>query len=125
MKEHIKKILRESVGPRDVIITLPKNINWEDYEKELEAVKDGAEVMNFKVNALPKTAKGNKCYLVHRGVVKGWMEIVGMGYKDFICSTNGIHWKGNFIERSGPFNYIDPIPMQGFQGFRYYEANKL
>lgn len=118
-KLKIKKLLREAIEPRDVIITLPKNIKWDDYEKELEKVKDGNEVMNFKVNHLPNTSVGNKCFIVHDGFIKGWMNIVGLSKKDFTCSTTGKHWKGSFIERSGPFNYIDPIPMKGFQGFRY------
>lgn len=118
-KLKIKKLLREAIEPRDVIITLPKNIKWDDYEKELEKVKDGNEVMNFKVNHLPNTSVGNKCFIVHDGFIKGWMNIVGLSKKDFTCSTTGKDWKGSFIERSGPFNYIDPIPMKGFQGFRY------
>ncbi len=105
---------------RDIIITLPKTINWSDYELELNAVKDGKEVMNFKVNAFPKTTIGKRCYIVHNGYIKGWMKITGMSSKEFKCSTTGKLWKGNFIERSGPFNYIEPIPMKGFQGFRYY-----
>lgn len=120
MKDIIKNKLREAVLPRDIIITLPKSINWSEYEKELEAVKDGEQVMNFKVNSFPNTSKGNKCYLVHNGVIKGWMEIVGISEKNFTCSTTGKHWEGKFIERSGPFYKIDPIPMKGFQGFRYF-----
>jgi hypothetical protein len=105
----------------DIVITIPKNIKWEEYEKELEAVKDGKEVMNFKVNAFPSTFIGNRCYVVHDGFIKGWMEIVGLSNKDFVCSTTGTEWKGKFIERSGPFTYIEPIPMKGFQGFRYFK----
>ena len=118
-KETIKNILRESILPKDIIITLPKNVSWSDYEKELELVKDGHSVLNFKVNSFPKTAVGNKCYLVYNGEIKGWMEIIGLSEKEFTCSTTGTEWKGKFIERSGPFNYITPIPMKGFQGFRY------
>lgn len=119
MKNIIKAKLRESIESRDIVITIPKSVDWSEYEKELEAVKDGKQVLNFKVNNFPKTAKGNKCYLLHNGFIKGWMGIVGLSNKDFICSTTGKHWKGNFIERSGPFHKIDPIPMKGFQGFRY------
>lgn len=120
MKELIKTKLREAVlSNRDLIITIPKSIKWEDYEKELEAVKDWKEIMNFKVNNFPKTAKGNKCYVVYNGEIKGWMEITGLLEKEFTCSTTGKDWKGKFIERSGPFHKIDPISMKGFQGFRY------
>ena len=33
----------------NVIITIPKKIKWEDYEKELETVADGSQMMLFKV----------------------------------------------------------------------------
>jgi hypothetical protein len=120
MKEFIKEILRESLqNDRDIIITLPKSVKWSDYEKELKVVDDFSEVMNFKVNHFPKTKIGSKCYLVYNGYIIGWMKIVGMSEKEFNCSTTGKKWNGKFIERSGPFHKIEPIPMKGFQGFRY------
>ena len=119
-KDLIKSKLHEKLNARDIVITIPKTIKWEDYEKELEAVKDYSSVMNFKVNAFPQTTKGSKCYLVYNGEVKGWMEIVGLSEKAFKCTTTGKDWDGKFIERSGPFHKITPIPMKGFQGFRYF-----
>ncbi len=121
MKDLIKMKLREAIQlNRDIIITLPKSVSWDEYEKELAAVKDGNQTLNFKVNNFPKTSNGNKCYLVYNGQIKGWMEITGLSEKEFTCSTTGNKWKGKFIERSGPFHKINPIPMKGFQGFRYY-----
>lgn len=109
---------------RDIIITLPKTISWDDYEKELEAVKDGSQVMNFKVPTMPKVLPGNRCYIVHDGEVKGWMKIVGTKTGPFKCTTTGKEWPiGNYIERSGRFNHIAPIEMKGFQGFRYANFN--
>lgn len=105
---------------KDIIVTLPKNIEWSDYTKELDAVRNGNEIMNFKVNAFPKTKIGNKCYVLHNGAIRGWMKIVGLSEKDFECTTTGKKWRGKFIERSGEFHYIEPIPMKGFQGFRYF-----
>lgn len=106
---------------RDIIITLPSKVKWEEYEKELEAVKDGENVLNFKVPYLPKeTEVGKRCYLAHNGYIRGWMEIVGLILNDFTCQITGKKWSGNFIQRSGPFNKITPIPMKGFQGFRYF-----
>lgn len=106
---------------RDIIITIPKNITWQDYKKEIDKVKDGSSVMNFKVNHFPKTSVGNRCYLLYDGAIRGWMEIVGFSEEPFKCSTTGREWSGKFIQRSGPFYEIDPIPMKGFQGFRYFE----
>lgn len=115
---------KEYIEPKDVVITLPSNLKWEEYEKELEAVKDGKQVMNFKVPKLPtSTAIGNKCYICYQGNIIGWMEIVGLvSDKDFDCTTTGKNWSGNFIQRSGKFNKLEtPIAMKGFQGFRYYK----
>lgn len=119
MKSVIKSKLREAIMPRDIVITLPKSVDWKDYEKELDVVKDGKQVMNFKVNNFPQTSKGCKCYVVHNGIIKGWMEIVGLSEESFVCTTTGRKWNGKFIQRSGLFHKVNPIPMKGFQGFRY------
>ena len=113
-------IIESEEQGRDIIVTIPKSIQWKDYEKELEAVKDYSQTMNFKVNNFPKTKAGNKCYLLYNGFIIGWMQIVGTAEKNFTCSTTGREWAGKFIERSGPFHKIEPIPMKGFQGFRYF-----
>ena len=109
------------VNKKDIIITLPKSVKWEDYEKELNQVKDWSNVMNFKVTNFPaNTEIGKKCYLCYNNHIIGWMKIVGFEEKEFICNTTGKKWKGKFIQRSGPLNYINPkIPMNGFRGFRY------
>lgn len=111
---------------RAIIITLPSKEKWEDYEKELNKVKNYNNVMNYKVCNFPKgIKKGDKCYIVHQGFIKGWMEIVGFSEKEFICNTTQKSWKGKFIERSGPFHYlVEKIPMKGFQGFRYFSLSE-
>jgi len=107
---------------RDIIVTLPAKVKWEDYEKELLAVAENDEmILNFKVPFFPKeTGVGCRCYLVHKGFIRGWMKIVGFHEDDFICEITGNYWSGKFIERSGKFHKIDPIPMKGFQGFKYF-----
>lgn len=120
MNDLIKEIIKENFPNKDIVITLPKTIKWSDYEKELDTVKDGKQVMNFKVGHFPKISPGAKCYILHDGFVRGWMTVVKLSEKNFTCSTTGKEWKGKFIERTGKFNKIEPIPMQGFQGFRYF-----
>lgn len=116
----LEEIERET---KSIIITLPSSESWEKYEQELNKVKNYKSVLNFKVHNFPKGIhKGDKCYLVYRGWIRGWMEIVGFSEKDFDCTTTGKTWKGKFIERSGPFHYIEEkLPMKGFQGFRYFD----
>lgn len=115
----------ENIEKLGVCITIPKDIEWPDYEKELKAVEDYSQEMNFKVPFLPnKVAVGDRCYLCYRGNIVGWMEITSMGEKSFDCTTTGKEWAGKFISRSGPFHKLkNPIPQEGFRGFRYVKYN--
>ena len=119
----LKQILEEIFkNKRSLIVTLPSTTDWGDYEKELRKAANYKYVLNFKVHNFPKGIhKGDKCYVVHNGFVKGWMEIVGFSEQPFVCTTTNRKWDGKFIQRSGPFHYLDTkIPMKGFQGFRYF-----
>jgi len=105
----------------DWIITIPKTIKWQDYEKELEAVFTGGGVLSyrlpFKVNASP----GDRCYVVWNGRVRGWMEIVGpvQWTNGFTCEITGKLWPpGWFLNRAGKFHKVDGPAMKGFRGIR-------
>lgn len=111
-----------------ICITIPKTVKWEDYKKELEAVKDGRQEMNFKVPNLPTKIKvGDRCYLCYNGNIIGWMRISSMGQKSFKSTTDGTYWEGNFVSRSGPFHSINPVKCNGFRGFKYltYYGDKI
>lgn len=123
LKEIIAEILKKQ---RSLIITLPSSTKWTEYEKELKRAANYKHVLNFKVHNFPKGVhKGDKCYVVHEGIIKGWMEIVGFSEKEFECTTTNKKWEGKFIERSGPFHYLkETIPYKGFQGFRYFDLDE-
>lgn len=105
-----------------LLITLPSSIQWSDYEKELDEVKDGDKEMNFKVPTLPKkVTTGDRCYLCYRGNIVGWMTISSIGEKSFVCETTGKPYSGKFVSRSGKFHKINPLKCKGFQGFRYID----
>lgn len=106
----------------DWLITVPKTIVWSDYKKELDAVADGSQVMNYRVRYIPKDmVVGDRCFIVYDGRVRGWMEIVGLQTADkaWQCTTTGDFWPaGKYIQRSGPFNEVDGPEMLGFRGVR-------
>jgi len=104
-----------------ICITIPQTVKWEDYKKELDAVADWSQVMNFKVANLPKNLeKGCRVYLCYKGNIIGWQTFVGTYVGEFDCTTTGKKWNGGFIQRSGPFHYLNkPIPHKGFRGFKY------
>lgn len=105
---------------RDIIITIPKNTKWEEYKKELAKARQG-QSLNFKVAQFPKTGKGNKCYICYNGNVIGYHFISQLSNKAFTCTTTGRNFSGKFVERTGKFYKIEPIPMKGFQGYRYFD----
>ena len=51
---------------RSIVVTLPSNIDWSDYEKELNRVKDYGEVMNFKVYNFPKGINNDEMKNKHK-----------------------------------------------------------
>ena len=120
----MKSIIDKINEHKALLITLPSSIKWEDYQKELNNVKDESQVMNFKVPFLPKNTNGiERVYLVHNGYIVGWQKFVGTSDKPFKCTTTDKNWEGKFIQRTGEFHKIDPIQYKGFQGFRYYSYN--
>ena len=123
IKPQILESNEEKQNKIGLVITIPKSVKWEDYQKELNAVADGRQEMNFKVPTLPKKVNvGDRCYLCYNGYIIGWMTISSMGPKTFKCTTNGTDWTGNFVSRSGKFHRLDnPIPCKGFQGYKYIE----
>lgn len=124
LKSLLEKI--EQDDSRSIIITLPATVSWDTYEEELAKVADGKHVLNFRVPNFPKNVKiGDRCYVAHKGLVMGWMNIVGMTKSQFTCEVTGKKWSGCFIQRSGKFHYINErIPIKGFQGFRYFSLHQ-
>lgn len=103
-----------------ILVTLPKTVSWEDYEKELRKGAAG-EILNFKVPNFPlRVGRGDRCYIAHKGFIKGWMEITGFSEGSFICTTTGKRRYGKFIQRSGEFHPVEAkVECGGFQGFKY------
>ena len=113
-------------GKRSLIITLPESIDWSDYCVELHKAEKHRKKLNFRVYEFPVgISKGDRCYVVHRGLIVGWMEIVGLSEKRGFCQLAQKKVKGKFIERSGPFHYIkEKMPHRDFQGFRYFDMDE-
>lgn len=106
----------------NIVVTVPRHIEWQKYEEELAAVASG-DIMNYRVAAKPNVQKGDKCYIVYRGLIRGYMIVHDVIYRSevFKCTTTGEVWRpGWYIQRTGLFHRIEPVEMKGFQGFRYY-----
>jgi len=110
------------------VLTIPKTTPWSEYQRELAAVADGSQVMNYRTQYFPKGMKPkDRCYLVHDGRVRGWMVIVGLvdSPKEWTCTTTGKRWPaGKYIQRSGKFHPVDGPEMTGFRGVRRFEGER-
>lgn len=106
----------------DIVITLPRHIKWEDYQRELDAVKDRSGILNFKLPSRPNVKRGDRCYLCYKNQILGWQEIVGLGKGGFECQTTDKYWPpGWYVQRTGIFHPIPPIKHRGFRGFKYVD----
>lgn len=106
----------------DWVVTIPQKIEWSEYQKEIDKVESGVYAMNYRVPYKPKVSSGDRCFVVWRGKVRGWMKITGaVRHVPFQCLTTGKMWKeGWYIQRSGPFYKVDGPDMKGFRGLRKY-----
>jgi hypothetical protein len=109
--------------PKNILITIPKSIEWSEYEKELKKAENG-DILNFKINNLPKeNIIGGRCYICYNGNIIGYHIISGINNNNFDCTTTGKNWKGTFVQRTGKFYRLEsPVPQKGFQGWRYYNV---
>ncbi len=104
----------------DIVVTMPRQVDWRIYEEELKAVDDWKGELLYRVSQPPQVFPYDRCYLVWRGAVRGWMSLLSACPRDgFHCTITGKWWPaGNYLVRSGPFHRIEPIPMRGFRGWR-------
>ncbi len=122
--------IRGGEAVKSWVVTVPKAVQWKDYQRELDVVVDGTAVLNFRVRGFPKALRvGDRCYIVNDGRVRGWMTIVGkvVAVECWQCVISGKWWgAGRYIQRSGKFHALDPEPeMIGFQGVRRYPPGEI
>ena len=110
----------------DIVVTIPKS-RLAQVEKEeaqvAELLAKGVAVNFFwSLGRKPKKLEvGDRCYFVWDGAMRAWHEVVGFG-ADKQCETTGIFHPGFCVILAPEIHTIDvPIPMKGFQGFRYFK----
>ena len=111
----------------NIIVTIPKS-ELDSISKEDDwAQQNSGEtiVQAWSVNRLPKNLKvGDKVYFIENGEIKYYHIVIGTVEDGFECEATGRVWEGNNILMSYPeVKLKKPIPMKGFQGFRYTEIN--
>lgn len=125
---------------RDVVVTWPKTRPLESYLMELgRAVKRGLQI-NYRVARPPRWedahedhgwigwdygVKHPRCFMVYNGFVRGWCRIDGVCWRMegrvLDPATGSFMRAGWYIVRDPEWHSIEPIPMRGFQGWRWFE----
>lgn len=119
---------------RDIILTWPKTKSLIAYRAELAAAAARSHVINYRVAHLPVWEDAvedhgfrswpygtprPRCYMVHTGYVRGWMQIIGTCWRED-GEVEG--WpSGWYIVRSPEWHYdLSRPPMESFRGWRWY-----
>jgi hypothetical protein len=107
-----------------IVVTWPKSRPLSSYLEELAKASRNDEFIHYRVPSLPSIPFGARCYQVHDGAIRGWLTMLGFSDgSGVIDPITGLSWpKGNYIVRLPRWHPVDPIPMQGFRGWRYYDA---
>lgn len=118
---------------RDIVVTWPKTKPLEVYLGTLRRAAREGLVINYRVRHLPMWddaindhgvtgwaygAEHPRCYQVHDGKVRGWTEVV---YTCERAAGEVDGWPaGLYIVRNPEWHPVEPTPMAGFRGWRWY-----
>lgn len=108
----------------DIILTWPKSRSLESYLREVRRAHSEGLVVNFRVRHAPDVTEGDRCYMVHDGVVRGWMKILGVQESSRVIDPiTQRSMSGLFVVREPLWHPMDPPlrRMPGFRGYRYAE----
>jgi hypothetical protein len=107
----------------DIIVTTPKSLS-EDAKHEADMVlKKGGGVYFRVLKRKPKKLnRGDRVFYVEDGFVRGFCKVFDVRQvEEQVCSTTKRVFSGGwclFMDAT-TWSWIRPIPMKGFQGYRY------
>jgi hypothetical protein len=114
---------------KNIIVTTPKTeINNAAKEAE-ECINNGGGYYFRTLSRMPKDIEPHKSkiYYVEDGYIRGCCTIFGVSKGDKQCEVTGKTWgNDNSIKvwmLANTWQWIKPIEMKGFQGWRYFDDN--
>ena len=89
-----------------------------------DCIEAGGGTYFRRLNSRPEHLRiGDRCYYVEDAYVRGFAIVNKIEYhKGWTCETTGYDWHaGWYVEMDArSWRWIQPIPMRGFQGWRYF-----
>lgn len=107
----------------DLVITWPKTRPLSSYLEHCQKAHHRKQFINFRIGSRPKRA-AERVYVVYDGAVRGWHEfVVAMKRRDVRDPQMGtVMEPGLYLVRRPTWHPLaTPIPMKGFQGWRYFD----
>jgi hypothetical protein len=99
---------------RDIIVTTPKG-------EIANAAREAREARRFKKSVPRELAPGSRIFYVEDGYVRGFATVERVETSSRLCTTTGREWgEGTYaFMRADSWQWIRPLKMTGFQGYRY------
>lgn len=116
----------------DIIVTTPKSQMRAAAREAADclAAGGGEYFRRFPMTCYPVSSRpGDRVYYVEDGFVRGFAVLDRRLLKSDLvrCDTTGRDWAPGvyLFMRADSWRWVCPIPMRGFQGFRYIQATRL
>jgi len=109
----------------DIIVTTPKSQMRAAAQEAADCIAAGGGMYfrRFAIRQAPTIVAGDRVYYVEDGFVRGFAVVSNTMFvsEGKTCDTTGRKWPPGFYVYMDATNWrwIKPIPMKGFQGFRY------
>lgn len=106
----------------DIIVTTPKGEMAIAAQEAKDALSGKVDFYVRAFGRIPaRVNKGDKIFYVEDGYITGYAIVYGFSQGAVICETTQNEWHGsiNIWMECKTWQWIKPIPMKGFQGFRY------
>jgi hypothetical protein len=108
---------------RNIIVTTPKNQIATAAEEAQQCLKAGGGSYFRTFRSRPAgLGEGSRIYYVQDGYVRGYGVVSEIVVGGMACSTTGKDWGDGYhaIIPAVSWTWIKPLPMKGFQGWRYF-----
>lgn len=107
---------------RHIVVTTPKSESANSAKEAEQCIKNGGGFYFRTFKKCPKDLDiGSHIFYVEDGYVRGFAIVNEIIYGNMRCSTTKRDWGDGYhaVMSADSWKWIEPIPMRGFQGWRY------
>lgn len=111
---------------RDIVVTTPKRAMETAAQEARDCIEAGGGHYFRTFRNRPRDLEhGSRVFYVEDGYVRGFAVVDFIHEGRMTCVTTGVAWgEGcHAIMPARTWRWIEPVPMKGFQGFRYIDLD--